>query len=155
MQDVCLVFSLIIVFLSFFSTYVFQVSANTCNIHQYYIVIYDGCLQAGLVGLLVARYKLPILVSVAYLSLSISYHVASLNTRWYQPQSYWWTDQLLALFVVHRSGGASWRPAPCSIFASIFMCACFRSGPIQSVVLNPNIFGSTVLFMQTTFSYIL
>ena len=127
-------FSLIIVFLSFFSTYVFQVSANTRNsppASQYNIVIYDECLQAGLVGLLVARYKLPILVSVAYLSLSISYHVASLNTRWYQPQSYWWTDQLLALFVVHRSGGASWRPAPCSILASIFMCSCFPNGPIH------------------------
>lgn len=42
MQDVCLVFSLIIVFLSFFSTYVFQVSTNTRNsppASQYYIVM--------------------------------------------------------------------------------------------------------------------
>ena len=78
----------------------------------------DECVQAGLVGLLVARYKLPILVSVAYLSLSISYHVASLNTRWYQPQSYWWTDQLLALFVVHRSGGVQ-HPA---VFLPVSLC---------------------------------
>ena len=78
----------------------------------------DECVQAGLVGLLVARYKLPILVSVAYLSLSISYHVASLNTRWYQPQSYWWTDQLLALFVVHRSGGVH-HPA---VFLPVSLC---------------------------------
>jgi len=80
-QDVCLVFSLIIVFLSFFSTYVFQ---------------------AGLVGLLVSRYKVPIIISITYLGLSIGYHVSSLNTRWYEPQSYWWTDSLLALFVIHR-----------------------------------------------------
>ena len=60
-QDVCLVFSLIIVFLSFFSTYVFQ---------------------AGLVGLLVSRYKVPIIISITYLGLSIGYHVSSLNTRW-------------------------------------------------------------------------
>ena len=79
----CLVFSLIIVFLSFFSTYVFQ---------------------AGLVGLLVSRYKVPIIISVLYLGLSIAYHVVSLNTRWYEPQSFWWTDQLLALFILHRSG---------------------------------------------------
>lgn len=84
-QDVCLVFSLIIVFLSFFSTYVFQ---------------------AGLIGLLVAQFRLPILVAIAYLCLSIAYHVSSLNTRWYEPQSYWWTDGLLALFVVHRSVSA-------------------------------------------------
>ena len=98
-QDVCLVFSLIIVFLSFFSTYVFQ---------------------AGLVGLLVSRYKVPIMISITYLGLSIGYHVSSLNTRWwvvrevmqkvipdcdrYEPQSYWWTDSLLALFVLHRFG---------------------------------------------------
>ena len=76
-------FSLIIVFLSFFSTYVFQ---------------------AGLVGLLVSRYRVPIIISVLYLGLSIAYHVVSLNTRWYEPQSFWWTDQLLALFILHRSG---------------------------------------------------
>ena len=64
-QDVCLVFSLIIVFLSFFSTYVFQ---------------------AGLVGLLVAQYKVPIMVSITYLGLSVAYHVSSLNTRWYASQ---------------------------------------------------------------------
>ena len=131
MQDVCLVFSLIIVFLSFFSTYVFQVSTNTRNsppASQYYIYC-DECLQAGLVGLLVARYKLPILVSVAYLSLSISYHVASLNTRWYQPQSYWWTDQLLALFVVHRSGGVQ-HPASSPISQLIFMRAWFPNARI-------------------------
>ena len=87
-------------------------------------------MQAGLVGLLVARYKLPILVSVAYLSLSISYHVASLNTRWYQPQSYWWTDQLLALFVVHRSGGVQ---HPAVFFTSIFMRAWFPKVSVQTV----------------------
>ena len=73
-------------------------------------------------GLLVSQYKVPIMVSITYLGLSISYHVSSLNTRWYvikflcyivfpmtplfryHPQSYWWTDTLLALFVAHRFG---------------------------------------------------
>jgi hypothetical protein len=80
-QDVCLVFSLIIVFLSFFSTYVFQ---------------------AGLVGVLVQQFRTPILVSITYLGLSIAFHVWSLNVRWYKPLSFWWTDPLLALFVIHR-----------------------------------------------------
>ena len=39
-------------------------------------------LQAGLIGLLVAQFRLPILVAIAYLCLSIAYHVSSLNTRW-------------------------------------------------------------------------
>ena len=103
------------------------------------ILYCDECVQAGLVGLLVARYKLPILVSVAYLSLSISYHVASLNTRWYQPQSYWWTDQLLALFVVHRSGGVQ-HPASSPISQLIFMRDWFQNGYIQIFLQYANYF---------------
>ena len=81
-QDVCLVFSLIIVFLSFFSTYVFQ---------------------AGLVGLLVSRYKVPIMVSIAYLGLSIAYHVTSLNSRWYEPQVQNYTiDNLVGCKIIVR-----------------------------------------------------
>ena len=47
-QDVCLVFSLIIVFLSFFSTYIFQ---------------------AGLVGVLVQQFRTPIIVTVIYIGM--------------------------------------------------------------------------------------
>ncbi|XP_023346955.1 transmembrane protein 138 [Eurytemora carolleeae] len=82
-QDVCLIFSLIIVFLSFFSTYVFQ---------------------AGLVGYLLSRFRVSIIVSVLYLILSITYHVWSLNVRWNAPMSYWWTSPLLAFYVIHRLG---------------------------------------------------
>ena len=118
-QDVCLVFSLIIVFLSFFSTYIFQ---------------------AGLVGVLVQQFRTPIIVTVIYigkvkywssyrcysdlfkikafiqsgtkvysgkitsfiLGLSIAFHVWSLHVRWGEPMSYWWTDGLIALFVTQR-----------------------------------------------------
>lgn len=80
-QDVCLVFSLIIVFLSFFSTYVFQ---------------------AGLVGVLVQQFRTPIIVTVVYIGLSIAFHVWSLHVRWRDPMSFWWTDGLLALFVIQR-----------------------------------------------------
>ena len=110
-QDVCLVFSLIIVFLSFFSTYIFQ---------------------AGLVGVLVQQFRTPIIVTVIYigmlsskiankrlsikhfhrkflitnsglfLGLSIAFHVWSLHVRWLNPMSYWWTDGLVALFVIQR-----------------------------------------------------
>eukprot|EP00093_Oithona_nana_P003873 03873.XXX_46202_47208_1 [CDS] Oithona nana genome sequencing. len=80
-QDVCLVFSLIIVFLSFFSTYIFQ---------------------AGLVGVLVKEFRTPIIVTLLYIGLSIAFHVWSLHVRWYEPMSFWWTDGLLALFVLQR-----------------------------------------------------
>lgn len=81
-QDVCLVFSLIIVFLSFISTYIFQ---------------------AGLVGILVTQFRTAILVSLAYTGLSITFHVASLNKRWDEPMSpQWWNPGLLVLYVVQR-----------------------------------------------------
>ncbi|CAB4056802.1 TMEM138 [Lepeophtheirus salmonis] len=81
-QDVCLIFSLIIVFLSFFSTYVFQ---------------------AGLVGVLFNEFKTPIFVTITYICLSIGFHIWSLNVRWYDPVSFWWTDGLVALYVFQRS----------------------------------------------------
>ena len=45
---------------------------------------------------------MAILVAVLYIGLSIAFHVWSLHVRWDNPASYWWTDGLLALFVVQR-----------------------------------------------------
>ena len=84
-QDVCLVFSLIIVFLSFFSTYVFQ---------------------AGLVGVLVQQFKTTIAVTVLYIGLSIAFHVFSLHKRWDRPMSYFWNVELLVLFIAQRTTAA-------------------------------------------------
>lgn len=53
-QDIAIVFNVIIVFLMFFNTYVFQ---------------------AGLVNLLFHKFKGTILLSAAYLALSISFHI--------------------------------------------------------------------------------
>ncbi|XP_041326362.1 transmembrane protein 138 isoform X2 [Pyrgilauda ruficollis] len=53
-QDIAIVFNVIIIFLMFFNTYVFQ---------------------AGLVNLLFHKFKGTILLSAAYLVLSISFHV--------------------------------------------------------------------------------
>ena len=41
----------------------------------------------------------------------------------YEPQSYWWTDGLLALFVIHRSG-------------EFFVLFCFLSGQLLSLLRN-------------------
>ena len=61
-------------------------------------------LQAGLVEILVKQFRVPILVTLLYIGLSISFHVWSLHVRWKNPLSYWWTDGLLALFCIQRLG---------------------------------------------------
>ena len=52
--------------------------------------------------MLVKEFRTPIMVTLLYIGLSIAFHVWSLHVRWYDPMSYWWTDGLLALFVLQR-----------------------------------------------------
>ncbi|XP_053837410.1 transmembrane protein 138 [Vidua macroura] len=80
-QDLAIVFNVIIVFLMFFNTYVFQ---------------------AGLVNLLFHKFKGTILLSAAYLALSISFHVWIMNLRWRDPSRFIWTEGLQTLFVFQR-----------------------------------------------------
>jgi len=53
-QDVCIVLAIIVVFLLFFNTYIFQ---------------------AGLVNILISKFKWPILIVLVYLGLTIGLHV--------------------------------------------------------------------------------
>ena len=53
-QDVCILFAVVIVFLLFFNTYIFQ---------------------AGLVNILISKFKATILFVLVYLGLSIGLHV--------------------------------------------------------------------------------
>ena len=69
-------------------------------IKMFYFLIF----QAGLVGVLVKQFRTAILVALLYIGLSIGFHVWSLNVRWYDPMSHWWTNGLLALFVIQRFG---------------------------------------------------
>uniref|UniRef100_A0A803VGI7 Transmembrane protein 138 n=1 Tax=Ficedula albicollis TaxID=59894 RepID=A0A803VGI7_FICAL len=82
-QDIAIVFNVIIVFLMFFNTYVFQ---------------------AGLVNLLFHKFKGTILLSAAYLALSISFHVWIMNLRWRDSGRFIWTEGLQTLFVFQRLG---------------------------------------------------
>ena len=52
--------------------------------------------------MLVKEFRTPIMVTLLYIGLSIAFHVWSLHVRWYEPMSFWWTDGLLALFVLQR-----------------------------------------------------
>jgi len=53
-QDVCIILAIIVVFLLFFNTYVFQ---------------------AGLISLLIRKFKTTIIIAVVYLALSVGLHV--------------------------------------------------------------------------------
>nr|CAD7265838.1 unnamed protein product [Timema shepardi] len=80
-QVVCLIFAVIVLVLSFFSTYAFQ---------------------AGLVELLYDRFGLTLFISVVYLLLTIALNIWTLTSRWDKPLQFVWPTGLLALFVTQR-----------------------------------------------------
>ncbi|XP_064019465.1 transmembrane protein 138 isoform X2 [Pogoniulus pusillus] len=80
-QDIAILFNVIIIFLMFFNTFVFQ---------------------AGLVNLLFHKFKGTILLSAAYLALSISFHIWLMNLRWRDSNHFVWTESLQTLFVFQR-----------------------------------------------------
>ncbi|XP_006231109.1 transmembrane protein 138 isoform X2 [Rattus norvegicus] len=80
-QDIAILFNIIIIFLMFFNTFVFQ---------------------AGLVNLLFHKFKGTIILTSVYLALSISLHVWVMNVRWKDSSSFRWTNGLQTLFVFQR-----------------------------------------------------
>ncbi|KAG7176944.1 Transmembrane protein 138-like [Homarus americanus] len=82
-QDVCLVFSLILLFLAMFST--------TLS-------------QAGLIGELFQKFQWCIFVAITYLGLSIGLHSWSLKEQWQRPDKYIWTHGMVCLFTIQRIG---------------------------------------------------
>nr|XP_020020587.1 transmembrane protein 138 isoform X1 [Castor canadensis] len=82
-QDIAILFNIIIIFLMFFNTFVFQ---------------------AGLVNLLFHKFKGTIILTTVYFALSISFHVWVMNLRWKSPNRFVWTDGLQTLFVFQRLG---------------------------------------------------
>ncbi|KAM6160692.1 transmembrane protein 138 isoform 1-T2 [Erethizon dorsatum] len=80
-QDVAVLFSVVIVFLTFFNTFVFQ---------------------AGLVGLLFREFRGAIILTTVYFALSVSLHVWVMNLRWKNSKTFVWTNGLQALFVLQR-----------------------------------------------------
>nr|XP_045013808.1 transmembrane protein 138 isoform X2 [Jaculus jaculus] len=80
-QDIAILFNIIIIFLMFFNTFVFQ---------------------AGLVNLLFHKFKGTIILTSLYFALSISFHVWVMNLRWKNSNSFVWTDGLQTIFVCQR-----------------------------------------------------
>ncbi|CAB1426953.1 unnamed protein product [Pleuronectes platessa] len=81
-QDIAILFNVIIVLLMMFNTYVFQV---------------------GLVSLLLERFRALLIFSALYLTLSICFHCWVLNLRWLDSNRFVWTDGLQSLFVFQRT----------------------------------------------------
>ncbi|CAG9764559.1 unnamed protein product [Ceutorhynchus assimilis] len=79
-QDVCLIFSLSLLLLTFFSTYVFQ---------------------TGLVYLLYERFRTTLVICMLYFILTTVVHIWSLATRW-NNSKYSWTTGFFILFIVQR-----------------------------------------------------
>ncbi|XP_024861280.1 transmembrane protein 138 [Kryptolebias marmoratus] len=82
MQDICILFNVIIVLLMLFNTYVFQV---------------------GLVAVLLERFRALLMLSALYLIFSIILHSWLVNLRWLYINRFVWTDGLQVLFMFQRA----------------------------------------------------
>ncbi|XP_046573261.1 transmembrane protein 138-like isoform X2 [Haliotis rubra] len=82
-QDICILFAVIVVFLLFFNTYIFQ---------------------AGLVNILVNKFRLPICVTFIYFMLNVGLHVWGMTLRWDDPDKYIWdVTGYRVLFIIQRT----------------------------------------------------
>ncbi|XP_033934166.2 transmembrane protein 138-like [Pseudochaenichthys georgianus] len=81
-QDISILFNLIIILLMLFNTYVFQV---------------------GLVAVLLERFRAVLMLSALYLTFSIILHSWLMNLRWMNTNRFVWTDGLQVLFLVQRA----------------------------------------------------
>ncbi|XP_064628681.1 transmembrane protein 138-like [Lineus longissimus] len=81
-QDMCILFAVIVVFLMFFNTYIFQ---------------------AGLVSVLVKKFKVAIILTFIYFFLCIALHSWNMTLRWSDPNAYTWNAGFLALYVIQRT----------------------------------------------------
>lgn len=81
-QDIGIVCNIIILFLMFANTYVFR---------------------AGLVGVLISRFRFTLISCFSYLIISISWHFWNLRYKWKNPEIYSWTTYLLVLYILQRS----------------------------------------------------
>ncbi|CEF62049.1 Transmembrane protein 138 [Strongyloides ratti] len=81
-QNVCTVMGIIVLVISFVSTFIFQ---------------------AGLIKYLIVKFKNVIIISIIYLAVSITTHTITLRSRWYNKEKFIWSYELLSLYVIHRT----------------------------------------------------
>ncbi|XP_067950666.1 transmembrane protein 138-like [Watersipora subatra] len=80
-QDICIIFAIIVLFLTFFNTYIFR---------------------AGLVVILVKKFKTTIVISFLYLAFCIALHVHGMQLRWNEPTIHVTASSFWVLFGIQR-----------------------------------------------------
>jgi len=80
-QDVGLLLSLIVLFLVFFNTFVFR---------------------AGVIFLLVRKFKTTLLCIILYLMLSVGLHIWTMSRKWGDDIKYIWFNGFQALYAIQR-----------------------------------------------------
>ncbi|KAI6178854.1 hypothetical protein M3Y98_00546800 [Aphelenchoides besseyi] len=81
LQDTLIVMSLIVMIISFSSSFVFQ---------------------AGLIAVLLRKFAVSLFFSIFYLILSVVLHVMSVKSRWGHEDNYIWSDYLTAVYCLQR-----------------------------------------------------
>lgn len=80
-QDIALLFAIILLFVAFFSTFAFK---------------------AGLFSILIKKFSVSLLIGLFYLSLTVAYQIWNLAVRWERPNMYHWTEGLNALYALQK-----------------------------------------------------
>ncbi|XP_054002868.1 transmembrane protein 138 [Hylaeus anthracinus] len=80
-QDLCLVMTLTVLLVNFFSTYIFQV---------------------GLIQLLYTKFRITLILCIIYMILSISLHTWHIKMNWSSSFKYYWTTDFHMLYSLHR-----------------------------------------------------
>ncbi|CAK8694238.1 transmembrane protein 138-like [Clavelina lepadiformis] len=86
LQDICLVFQLIVLFLELFNT--------TMS-------------QAGFITVMIRKFRVTILVTIAYLGICIALHVWTLTLRWDDTSFFLWGIPGYSVFYIIQRG---WSP---------------------------------------------
>ena len=80
-QELGILFAIVLIFLTFFNTYTFK---------------------AGLLSLLIRKFLAALTVAAIYFSLSLTYHAWNLRLRWKKPYEYVWNEWLQTLYVLQK-----------------------------------------------------
>ncbi|XP_029032813.1 transmembrane protein 138 [Osmia bicornis bicornis] len=80
-QDICLIVTLTILLVNFFSTYIFQI---------------------GLIQLLYTKFRITLILCIIYMILSISLHIWDIKVHWSSSFKYHWSKEFHVLYSLHR-----------------------------------------------------
>ncbi|XP_017765887.1 PREDICTED: transmembrane protein 138-like [Eufriesea mexicana] len=80
-QDICLIMTVTILLVNFFSTYIFQI---------------------GLIQLLYTKFRVTLILCIIYMILSISLHIWDIKMHWASSFRCYWTKDFHILYSLHR-----------------------------------------------------